>query len=344
MGCILNDQDRENLLKIHKKERDSTVADRMKIVLLLDDGWDFEEIAKALFLDETTVRKNFRDYEAQKRFKSNHKGSVKILNSAESAELSLYLQENIHTDVKDIMAHIDKAFEKKMSRSAVYSWLKANDFSFKKPILAPKNPDPKAQQEFIDGYEKLCNQASLDDEPILFGDAVHPTQETRPTYGWFKKKGGKILEVKSGRKRINIIGFHNLATTAVHFKEYDTVNGANMIDALKFLETQYPKARKIHVILDRAGYHTCKEVAEFLKTSRIKVHFLPPRSPNLNPIERLWKIMHSYVSNNRVYENFQEFRKAIYLFFNETVQIPKVVQEIISAVTDNFRVLGLGVK
>ena len=56
----------------------------------------------------------------------------------------------------------------------------------------------------------------------------------------------------------------------------------------------YPHAKKIHLIWDQAGYHICREVQEFLKTSRIKIHYLPPRSPNLNPIERLWKIMHEY--------------------------------------------------
>lgn len=34
-----------------------------------------------------------------------------------------------------------------------------------------------------------------------------------------------------------------------------------------------------------------KKLEEYLKTSKIQVHYLPPYSPNLNPIERLWKVM-----------------------------------------------------
>lgn len=84
---------------------------------------------------------------------------------------------------------------------------------------------------------------------------------------------------------------------------------------------------------------TCEEVEKYLKTSRIRVHFLPPRSPNLNlnPIERLWKIMHEYVSHNRVYENFKAFKKALNRFFDVTME--NINEELVSRITDIFQVI-----
>jgi transposase len=79
-------------------------------------------------------------------------------------------------------------------------------------------------------------------------------------------------------------------------------------------------------------------VKEYLKNSRIQVHFLPPRSPNLNPIERLWKVMHAYVSNNKCYAKFSDFKKALFNFFDSS--IPKIKDELVSSVTDNFRIVG----
>jgi transposase len=64
------------------------------------------------------------------------------------------------------------------------------------------------------------------------------------------------------------------------------------------------------------------------------VHFLPPRSPNLNAIERLWKIMHEHVSNNKVYEKFKDFKKAVLEFFDRTM--PNILELLLDRITDNF--------
>ena len=88
------------------------------------------------------------------------------------------------------------------------------------------------------------------------------------------------------------MGVLNLETMRFGYQEFDTINGESAIHFLKKIEEMYPDLKKIHLIWDQAGYHTSQETKDFLKTSRVKVHYLPLRSPNLNPIERLWKIMY----------------------------------------------------
>jgi len=52
-------------------------------------------------------------------------------------------------------------------------------------------------------------------------------------------------------------------------------------------------------------------VAEIATELNIKLHFLPPYSPNLNPIERLWKVMNEKVRNNRFFkDNFEQLKTA----------------------------------
>jgi hypothetical protein len=55
----------------------------------------------------------------------------------------------------------------------------------------------------------------------------------------------------------------------------------------------------INIVLDGAGYHRSSVVAEKAKELNIKLHYLPPYSPNLNPIERLWKVMNEHARNNK---------------------------------------------
>ncbi len=120
-------------------------------------------------------------------------------------------------------------------------------------------------------------------------------------------------------------------------KDFETIDGQAVIKFFGKVEAAYPDALVIHLIADRAGYNTCQAVKEFLKTSRIVLHLLPPRSPNLNPIERFWKIMHEYVSHNRVHANFRNFKKALNLFFDETIH--NITEELISRITDNFQII-----
>ncbi len=338
MYKILNESERANLIVSHKKERDGRVRDRIKAVLLYDDGWTPPKIAKALFTDEGTIRRYLNTYHEEKDLSLKYKGSSPKLNEEESKALSEHLESQTYLKIKDIQAYVEATFQKRLGISTLHEWLKNNKFSYKKPKLMPKNVDLVKQKEFIDFYETLMNEASLEGEPVLFGDSVHPSQQTRPSYGWIKRGKDKPIETTGARKRVNLMGVLNLETMRFGYQDFETINGQSAIEFLKKVETMYPRAKKIHLIWDRAGYHTSQEVKEFLKTSRIKVHYLPPRSPNLNPIERLWKIMHEYVSNNRTYENFKKFKESLFHFFDNI--IPNIKEILINRITDNFQLLN----
>jgi transposase len=71
----------------------------------------------------------------------------------------------------------------------------------------------------------------------------------------------------------------------------------------------------------RARIYLCTQEViaykEYLKTSRIKILFLPPYAPNLNLIERLWKFFKKNLLYNRYYETFRQFRSVCLEFFNK---------------------------
>jgi DNA-binding NarL/FixJ family response regulator len=54
MHTLLTENERFKLRSRHKREKEKPIAERIKAVLLLDEGCSYEEIAKALFLDDTT--------------------------------------------------------------------------------------------------------------------------------------------------------------------------------------------------------------------------------------------------------------------------------------------------
>jgi transposase len=91
-------------------------------------------------------------------------------------------------------------------------------------------------------------------------------------------------------------------------REYDKINSHNIARFFIAIRETYPIQQKLHIILDGAGYHRSEQVKEWAYLMNIDLHYLP-HSPNLNPIERLWKVMNEQVRNNRYFTSAKVFRK-----------------------------------
>jgi transposase len=63
--------------------------------------------------------------------------------------------------------------------------------------------------------------------------------------------------------------------------------------------------------MDNARYQRCQRVMEVASGNDIELLFLPAYSPNLNLIERLWKLVKKQCLLNRYHPNFAAFRAAI---------------------------------
>jgi DDE superfamily endonuclease len=119
-----------------------------------------------------------------------------------------------------------------------------------------------------------------------------------------------------------------------------TVDASSTILLLTAIEAMYPAMRWIHVFLDNARYHHAKLVQAWLEQPgrRIKLHFIPPYCPHLNPIERLWGLMHRHITtHNKCYSSFKDFSIAMLNFLREDV--PRNWRTYCDDVTDNFRVI-----
>jgi transposase len=121
-------------------------------------------------------------------------------------------------------------------------------------------------------------------------------------------------------------------------KSHETVNGNAMICSMKKVINKYPDAPCIHVIFDQGPANKNKAVKEFAALNNIKLHYLPTYSPNLNPIERLWKVMNEHVRNNKFFSRPKEFRDAVSNFFNKTW--PTISLSMSSRINDNFQTVN----
>jgi transposase len=342
-GGFLTAEDRADLIAL---ARDGSVAHRLarraNALVLLDDGLSCEQVARVLFLDDDTIRNWHGLFVAEgleglTRFDAG--GSASFLSAAQEDALKVFVSTTLPRSTRHVGAWIEREFGLEyQSRSGLIALLHRLGLEYHKPTVIPRKLDEEKQKAFIEGYEKLLNSLG-DNEAVLFADAVHPSHAVRPAGCWAPKQETLAIEQTSGRERINIHGAIELATGQTRMIEVLTVDAVSTIRLLESIQLLYPMLALIHVFLDNARYHHAKLVQEWLARPgcRIKLHFIPSYCPHLNPIERLWGLMHRNVTHNKCYATCAQFADATLGFLRETV--PRNWADLCDSVTDNFRVI-----
>jgi transposase len=341
---FLSPQDRSALVRL---ARDGSAAHRLarraNALLSLDRGWNCVEVAEALLLDDDTVRDWHKLYDeggisGLTRFEAG--GSASHLSKAQEETLIAWVAATLPRSTRQVGAYIEKEFGVVYeSRPGLIALLHRLGLEYSKPETIGKKLAAKKQKAFIEAYEDLLNSLGRD-EAVLFMDAVHPTHATRPVGCWAKAAENLAIEQTSGRQRLNVHGAIDLETGKTAMIDVESVDAASTIRLLQAIEAMYPLLATIHVFLDNARYHHAVLVHEWLAQPgrRIKLHFVPAYCPHLNPIERLWCVMHKHLTHNRCYATYREFAEAALEFLRE--KVPKNWPEFSDSVTDNFRVIN----
>jgi transposase len=332
----LSEEQKKDLELRHRYEGNSRVSDRIKAVLLKSEGWTNKAIAQALRIHEETVRQHLSDWTSDEKLKPENGGSYSKLKDTESCSLEAHLKETTYSRVVDVCAYVERTFGVRYTVSGMTKWLKHHEFSYKHPKAVPAKADLAKQEEFIEKYLSLVAETATN-EPILFMDSAHPTMATKVVCGWIKKGVDKPIAQTASRTRVNVMGAIELASMNVVSCRPDYVNAETTIAFFDQLKMAYPNAPKIHIILDQSGYHRSQLVQSKALEKNIELHYLPPYSPNLNPIERLWKVMNEKVRNNVFFTSAKHFRDAISEFFERT--IPKIAHSLKSRINDNFQTI-----
>lgn len=334
----LSPETKQQLEQKARKTRKKDENKRLCVILARSEGISYELIAQVQRISVETVRRYVSEYEKENKTDHDSKGGRESkLNDEQSHELSDHLQKITYLYIKDIRKHVEKIYGVNYSRSGMNKWLIKHGFVYKEPVKVPGKLNPELQEQFIKFYQELKANLPKDAE-IYFIDAFHPDYQSQAVSGWIKKGEMKTLPTTNKQTRLHFVGAINLENMDVIAREYETVKGEHVISFLKDLETT-SKASKIYVISDNGRSNKNKEIEEFLKTSKIKIFYLPPYSPNLNPIERLWKVVRESTTYNRCYENFAAFQHAIRSFFSEGIY--KIGDVLERRINDNFQVIKL---
>lgn len=338
MGNFLTKKERKDLRRQQRRETERRYAERIKALLLWDEGWTFEEISHALLLDESTIRRYRKWYEQdgmERLLNDDWGGSECRLSEEQEGNLVEYLDEHLCQTTLEVVEYVFDKFGVEYSLRGMQHVLSRLGFVYKKTKHVPGKADVQKQEAFVKQYKKLQAEKG-EGNPIYFADGTHPLHNSQPSHAWILRGKEKQIRSNTGRERVNLNGAVNLETQKVVVREDASINAQSTISLFKQLERLHPKAETIYLICDNARYYRSQMVQEHLADSRIEIIFLPPYSPNLNPIERLWKFFKKKVLANQYYESFLEFRETCRMFFKN---ISHYRSELKSLLTDNFQII-----
>lgn len=128
------------------------------------------------------------------------------------------------------------------------------------------------------------------------------------------RKGKKLVAKKSGKyyERTNIIaGYVNKKSIApfVFTGSCNTEIFNNWVEQFLIKELKYGQ----YVVMDNASFHKSQKTKDLIESVGCRVIFLPPYSPDLNPIEKFWANMKRWIRNK--ISNFDLLYDAIVQFF-----------------------------
>jgi len=181
-----------------------------------------------------------------------------------------------------------------------------------KPIVGC--PWRKARKMRRIGQIRRLLRTVPDDEVIVYADEVdiHLNPKIGPDY---MLPGTQKTVVTPGKnEKRYLAGALNARTGRLTWVEADRKNSDLFIDQLwTLVKRDYPRARRIHIILDNYKIHSSQrtQLALGALADRVQLHFLPPYCPDYNRIERIWKDLHDNVTRNHTCRNIRELMREV---------------------------------
>jgi transposase len=216
-------------------------------------------------------------------------------------------------DSKKVGKFIKENFGKTVSIKYIPEILKNLGFSFKKARVSAGDKNAWLRKQWIEyTWPKILGIAEKQDAHIFFGDEAYFSIFGTTSYTWTLTNTEAVIESTGSKENLHIIGAINFHTGKTHALMTDGKVNEDVF--ICYLETLLKETRKhIHLIVDNARYHKSAKIKEFLikMSIRLTIHYLPPYSPDYNPIEGFWKKLKKETTHNVYFESSEALWEAL---------------------------------
>ena len=213
-----------------------------------------------------------------------------------------------------------------ISRRAVYRTMHRMNKSHRKPgrPFDYRTPSDEDKEKFKTDLSKDIAKAVADGFRVLWIDEAHFTIKTKLGLTWLAKGLSIVHKIKPFEKKCTCFAAWGADGMFFH-RYYDRGNTDNMID---FVQNLYEEFNKVLLIMDNASYHKSKNLIKDLEKygNSIRIIYLPVYSPDLNPVEMVWKELKKYIANG-MYRRVNDMTRVMDdMLYDGTVIMPNLPQ------------------
>jgi transposase len=200
------------------------------------------------------------------------------------------------------------------------SWQKA------KKLLGRAHPGRRAA--FVEQLHPLLDGAQHDRHQLVYLDEAHIHQDVDLGHGW-GERGKRFLVASSSpglSAKVSFYGLYLFNEGQVRLWPYARANGEHTIDVLHRLRAELPDGKLI-VVWDGAPYHRAKAVRAEAASLGIELAPLPGYSPDLMPVEALWRWLREDVTYHHCHATADDLTRRVATFEAQVNQDPCTVAD-----------------
>lgn len=310
--------ERRSLERTLRKTKDARLAKRCQIVLLRSRSWLYREIAETVGVSVGTVQrvlKRYRDYgQAGLIDRREDNGQVKVdgkflgvLWEVLEHSPSSYRWPRPTWTIEMLIQTMAEKTGVKVSRSTMSRALHAIGARRGRPkpiVLCPWSKASKARR--LAQIRRIIENLSPG-EVAVWADEVDVDLNPKIGADWMLPGQQRHVLTPGRNEKEYIAGAMDAGTRRLVWVKGKRKDSLLFIHLLLKLCEEYPTAHTIHVIVDNFKIHTSQQTMKTLQqmSGRIRLHFLPPYSPDDNPIERFWRDFHDNVTRNHRYKTMR---------------------------------------
>lgn len=324
---------RRRLDRIVRRERDSLLVQRARILLLLFQLRLVCSVVERLGCSRSTV---YRTLQRFHRFGENSlfDGRSARPRSKLPPQLGFLLQEYLsrppsvwdwHRSTWSLALLREQLRQQdgiSLSKSSL--WALLHRLGYRRLRARPALRIPVAGRGAIIKRLRKLARTSSDSAPILYLDEADLDLNPKIGAVW-ARRGRQPLVLTPGKNHKHYLA----GALCAHSGELIFCDGQRktsdlFLALLGLLLQRYGSDVTVHLILDNFSIHHSKKVQLFLHEhpGRIQLHFLPPYSPEENRIEHLWKQLHDHVTRCHRYPRMQELLAAAKHFLQHCQPFP----------------------
>lgn len=317
------EEDSATLRELAKSCREAKERERLRALYALSIGQPVKTVADIFCVDESAVYRWIERWQEEKNLADKPKdGRPPSLGEKDREGLKRLLQEDSPKqhginasfwDTKEIQAYLIRN-GRDVSRETVRVCLKGMGAHFVKAQLKYQEANAELRRRFAEQFRKEA-ESKPNSVIVLFEDEMSAGCSPRMGYGW---TFDKVLEIKApqsgGRKKLNCFGAVNpLEGKVIQMSSSDS-KAPTFVKFLRKIEEGHP-GKVVWIYLDNLLVHKSAMVRDFLdKHNNIRLKFMPPYSPDLNPQEQWWNHQRRKLLNNRYFLSKHQLATSISWF------------------------------